>query len=232
MIGNYNSTRISAAAKHSLERLLAWKLDLSHVDPLSTLTWQSTGNPRFPRGAPVFLRAISAHRDTYFTDCPGNALYAELPQIAHDVARIGLPKLYAPAVKGKLGGDVTFSGRLSGAVPWTVTVTNSAGTQVAQGSGTGPSLSWTWNSAAAPPDRYTWTIAGPASLLGATGTIGDEGDGARVPQDDRGAGPDQPRRRSERRHGDDLVHADAGRHGDRDARGRDRRDDGDGRSSA
>ena len=41
-----------------------------------------------------------------------------------------------------------------------------------QGSGTGPSLSWTWSSAAAPPDRYTWTIAGPASLLGATGTIG------------------------------------------------------------
>ena len=172
VIGDYNSTRISAAARHSLERLLAWKLDLSHVDPLSTLTWQSTGNPRFPRGAPVFLRAISAHRDTYFTDCPGNALYAELPQIAHDVARIGLPKLYAPSVTGKLGGDVTFSGRLSGAVPWTVTVTNSAGTQVAQGTGTGPSLSWTWNSAAAPPDRYTWAIAGPASLLGATGTIG------------------------------------------------------------
>ena len=127
MIGNYNSTRISAAAKRSLERLLAWKLDLSHVDPLSTLTWQSTGNPRFPRGAPVFLRAISGHRDTYYTDCPGNALYAELPQIAHDVSRIGLPKLYAPEVTGKLGGDVTFSGRLSGAVPWTVTVTNSAG---------------------------------------------------------------------------------------------------------
>jgi hypothetical protein len=172
VIGDYNSTRISAAARRSLERLLAWKLDLSHVDPLSTLTWQSTGSPRFPRGTPVFLRAISGHRDTYFTDCPGNALYAELPGIAQDVSRIGLPKLYAPGVTGKLGGPMIFSGRLSGAVPWTVTVTDSAGVQVAQGSGTGPNLSWTWNSAAAPPDRYTWTMAGPASLLGSSGTLG------------------------------------------------------------
>jgi flagellar hook assembly protein FlgD len=121
---------------------------------------------------PVFLRAVSAHRETYFTDCPGNALYAELPGIAQDVSRIGLPKLYAPEVTGKLGGRVIFSGRLSGSVPWTVTVTSSAGAQVAQGSGTGPNLSWTWDSSSAPPDRYTWTIAGPASLLGASGTLG------------------------------------------------------------
>ena len=172
VLGDYNSTRISAAARRSLEQLLSWKLDLSHVDPLSTLSWQSTGNPRFPRGTPVFLRAISGHRDMYFTDCPGNALYAELPGIARDVSRIGLPKLYAPAATGKLGGPVVVSGRLSGAVPWTVTVKSSAGVQVAQGSGMGPNLAWTWNSAGAPPDRYTWTISGPASLLGASGTIG------------------------------------------------------------
>ena len=172
VIGDYGSTGISAAARTSLERLLAWKLDLAHVDPLSTLTWPSGGNPRFPAGVPVFLRAISGHRDTYFTECPGNALYAELPGIAHDVSRIGLPKLYEPEVAGKLGGEVTFTGRLSGAVPWTVTVTSSAGVQVAQGSGTGPGLSWTWDSSGAPPDRYTWEIAGPASLLGASGTIG------------------------------------------------------------
>ncbi|MGZ4390076.1 MAG: N-acetylmuramoyl-L-alanine amidase, partial [Gaiellaceae bacterium] len=172
VIGDYNSTQISAAARTSLEQLLAWKLDLAHVDPLSTLTWQSGGNPRFPAGVPVFLRAISGHRDTNFTDCPGNALYAELPRIARDVSRIGLPKLYAPEVAGKVGGPVTFSGRLSGAVPWMVTVTSSSGVRVAQGSGTGPSLSWTWDSSGAPPDRYTWTIAGPASLLGASGTLG------------------------------------------------------------
>src|SRR3989475_10170582 len=76
VLGSYGTTRISAAAKASLEQLLAWKLDLAHVDPLSTLTWKSSGNPRFPHGVPVFLRAISGHRDTGFTDCPGDALYA------------------------------------------------------------------------------------------------------------------------------------------------------------
>ena len=78
--------------------MLAWRLDLAHVDPLSTFQWLSGGNPRFPKGVPVFLRAISGHRDTGYTDCPGNALYAELPQIAKDVAALGGPKIYAPAV--------------------------------------------------------------------------------------------------------------------------------------
>ena len=86
VLGSYGTSKISAAAKASLEQVLAWKLDLAHVDPLSTLTWKSGGNPRFASGVPVFLRAISGHRDTGFTDCPGNALYAELPQIAKDVS--------------------------------------------------------------------------------------------------------------------------------------------------
>src|SRR5439155_6497709 len=110
---------------------------------------------------PVVLRAISAHRDTNFTDCPGNALYAELPQIARDVAGLGLPKLYAPAATGKLGGPVRFTARLSAALPWTVTVTSAAAAVVAQGSGTGTAVDWTWDATLAPPGKYTWTIAAP-----------------------------------------------------------------------
>src|SRR5439155_16912043 len=53
VLGSYGTTRISAAAKASVEQLLAWKLDLAHVDPLSTLTWKSSGNARFPHGVPV-----------------------------------------------------------------------------------------------------------------------------------------------------------------------------------
>src|SRR5207302_9882870 len=85
VLGSFGSSPISAAAKAALEQLLAWRLDLAHVDPLSTLTWLSGGNPRFPAGVPVLLRAVSGHRDTGYTDCPGNALYAQLPQIAKDV---------------------------------------------------------------------------------------------------------------------------------------------------
>src|SRR5205814_1672223 len=35
VIGDYRAAPISAAAKASLEQLLAWRLDVAHVDPLS-----------------------------------------------------------------------------------------------------------------------------------------------------------------------------------------------------
>ena len=171
VLGTYDSSPISLAAKHSLEQLLAWKLDLAHVDPLSTLTWTSDGNPRFPRGVPVFLRAISGHRDMTFTDCPGNALYGEIPRIAHDVAGLGLPKLYAPRVDGTIGREVHFSARLSTVLPWSVTIVSASGVQVAQGTGVGPALDWTWDAALASPGRYTWTMAAP-NVLSASGTVG------------------------------------------------------------
>ena len=47
------------------------------------------------------LRAISGHRDTGYTSCPGGALYARLPDIARAVAATGLPKLYAPHGAGR-----------------------------------------------------------------------------------------------------------------------------------
>jgi flagellar hook assembly protein FlgD len=171
VLGDYSGAPISAAAKSALEKLLAWRLDLVHIDPLSTLTWQSGGNPRFGAGVPVILRAISGHRDTNYTDCPGNALYAELPQIAKDVAALGAPKLYTPLANGKLGGPIRFSARLTSSLPWTVRVTDANGAVAAQGSGTGTVVDWTWDATAAPVQRYTWTIATPGALSG-TGTIG------------------------------------------------------------
>ncbi len=171
VLGDYGSTGISAAAKIALEKLLAWKLDLAHVDPLSTLNWLSGGNPRFPKGVPVVLRAISGHRDTGFTDCPGDALYSELPQIAKGVVALGGPKLYAPQALGKLGGPIRFSGRLSASLPWTVTVADANGVTAAQGTGTGAVVDWTWDTTFAPLQKYTWTIAAPGARS-ATGTIG------------------------------------------------------------
>ena len=171
VLGDYGSTPLSAAAKASLEQLLAWKLDVAHVDPLSTISWTSGGNPRFPSGVAAQLRAISGHRDTNFTDCPGNMLYAQLPAIARDVAALGGPKIYAPLAAGKLGGPVRFSARLSSGLPWTVTVTDGAGAVAAQGSGTGSVVDWTWDAASAAVQKYTWTIASPGARS-AVGTIG------------------------------------------------------------
>jgi hypothetical protein len=48
VLGSYDASPISAAAKSALEQLLAWRLDVAHVDPLSTLTWPSALPHRDP----------------------------------------------------------------------------------------------------------------------------------------------------------------------------------------
>ena len=58
--------------------------------PLSTLTFVSGGSERYRAGVPVFLRAVSGHRDTGLTTCPGDLLYAQLDAIAAKTQAIGL----------------------------------------------------------------------------------------------------------------------------------------------
>ena len=171
VLGTYGGATISAAARASLVKLLAWRLDVAHVDPLATLNWTSGGNPRFPRGVPVFLRSIVGHRDTGFTDCPGARLYAQLDSLARDVAATGLPKVYAPVVRGAIGAPVRFTARLSAAAAWTVTVTDATGKTVTTGTGTSQAVDWTWDATAAAPGGYAWTIAA-AGARPATGSLG------------------------------------------------------------
>jgi hypothetical protein len=171
MLGSYQGARPSAAAEASLAKLIAWRLDVAHVDPLSTFNWLSSGNPRFPSGVPVFLRAIVGHRDVGFTDCPGSAVYARFGPLVQSVARTGLPKLYAPRVSGRLGGKIRFAGRLSSALSWSVVVKDAAGRTVASGTGVGPTVAWTWDSASARTGVYSYAIEAPG-VLPARGLVG------------------------------------------------------------
>jgi hypothetical protein len=171
VLGTFGSSAPPAAAVSALTRLLAWRLDVAHVDPLSRVTWASLGNPRFPNGSPVALRAVSGHRDTYFTDCPGGALYARLPRLARSVFGTGLPKLFAPTLQGSVGGLVRFRARLTAPLPWTVTVRDRAGASVASGTGAGRLISWAWDSSSVARDRYSWTMEA-RGVRQARGTIG------------------------------------------------------------
>jgi hypothetical protein len=155
--------------QRALVSLIAWRLDVAHVDPLSTVEYRSGGNYKFSRGKLVRLRAISGHRDTGPTECPGAVAYALLPSIAAKVAATGLPKLYAPTVTGSPGGMLRFRATLSTSTPWTVTVADDTGTTVATGTGTGTAVDWTWRSKRAA--GYRWTIAAPGALS-ARGTLG------------------------------------------------------------
>ena len=171
VIGDYSSTSITPAARAALVSLLAWRLDLDHVDPSSSVVRVSAGNPRYPAGMAVTLRAISAHRDVYPTSCPGASLYGQLAAIRAAVAQTGLPKLYSPAVVGTLGGPIRFTARLSGQTSWAVTVRDQNKVVIASGAGIGASVDWTWDSTAAATGLYTWTIRAP-QMRSATGTIG------------------------------------------------------------
>jgi flagellar hook assembly protein FlgD len=158
LLGTYTSARASKAARAALVRVLAWRLDVAHVDPLSRLTWVSGGNPEYPAGTAVRLRAVSAHRDTGPTTCPGDRLYAQLPTLISAIAARGLPKLYDPEVRGELGGLVRVTRRLSAALSWTVTIRDEEGAAVASGAGTGKVVDWTWDASAIPFGRFTYTV--------------------------------------------------------------------------
>jgi len=172
MLGNYSSATVTPAARAALVSLLAWRLDLAHVDPASRVVRVSTGNPRYPPGTAVTLNAISGHRDTYPTSCPGTSLYAQLPAIRTAVVRTGLPKIYEPVASGSFGGTIRFTARLSSSAQWTVTVRDESGAVVASGAGTGTAVDWAWDSSSADPNQqYTWAIAAP-DARSATGTLG------------------------------------------------------------
>ncbi|MEN3310707.1 MAG: hypothetical protein V7645_36 [Actinomycetota bacterium] len=172
VLGTYGSSAPPAVARTALAKLLAWRLDVAHVDPKSNLTWVSGGNARFASGTPVFIRAVSGHRDTGFTTCPGAALYSQLDAIARQAESDGLPKLYAPSARGAVGGQVRFRARLSQLLPWTVTVADATGAVVASGTGTSQDVDWTWDAATAVPGSYSWTIGAGDDVLPASGTIG------------------------------------------------------------
>ena len=172
LLGTYGAAAPPPVARRAVANLLSWRLDVAHVDPLSSVLLTSGGNAKFSAGTPVTLRAVAGHRDTGFTTCPGAALYSQLRTLAQQAASSGLPKLYAPTVEGDIGGQVRFRGRLTQELPWTVTVTDSEGAAVASGAGTSRDVDWTWDSATAAKGLYSWTIAAGDTVRPATGTVG------------------------------------------------------------
>ena len=173
LLGNFTAAVPTKAQQDALVRLLAWRLDVAHIDPLSKVVVTSGGNAKFRAGKLVTLRAVSGHRDTGPSECPGSLAYALLPALTRRIAATGLPKLYAPTVAGSVGTPIRFQARLSSTLAWTVTVADATGKIVASGRGRGSVVDWTWQSAGA-RGSYTWTIAAPGIRV-ATGTIGKTG---------------------------------------------------------
>jgi hypothetical protein len=174
MLGTFTAARPPQPMVAAVTGLLAWKLDLTHVDPLGTTVLTSSGGSttRYRKGTRVRLRTISGHRDTSFTACPGDAAYGMLPGLRTAVARTGLPKIYggapsAGAVDPRAGSAVTVAPWFSQAVRWTAWAAGADGRVLRRWSGTGASARIVWNGrdaggGAAPAGRAVLTVTATA----------------------------------------------------------------------
>ena len=89
-IGTHQDVPASTAELNAYAALIRWKLPLEGAPTWGTVTLTSGGGSlnRYSAGTPVTLNRISGHRDGDSTDCPGNALYAQLPTLRQMVGDI------------------------------------------------------------------------------------------------------------------------------------------------
>ncbi|WP_306964476.1 N-acetylmuramoyl-L-alanine amidase [Streptomyces afghaniensis] len=82
VLGDYGKATANTAVRESVAKVAAWKLGLYGIDPTgTTVLTAGADNGKFKAGQKVTLHRISGHRDGYPTECPGQHLYDDLPEI-------------------------------------------------------------------------------------------------------------------------------------------------------
>ncbi|MDX3064843.1 N-acetylmuramoyl-L-alanine amidase [Streptomyces sp. ND04-05B] len=110
VIGMYTDSSAASAATTAVARVAAWKLGQYDGDPAGTTTLTAgadgvdfTGR-RFTAKQDYSFSRISGHRDGFNTQCPGGALYAQLPAIrghaAGPVAGLAITSVTGAALSG------------------------------------------------------------------------------------------------------------------------------------
>lgn len=99
VMGDFTHAEPSSAAVKALDDLLAWKLDVHHIDPHGETTEVAGGGSsnRHDRGDHVTFPTIIGHRTNNHTTCPGERLFGHVlgdDPAADRVEPIGLPKAY------------------------------------------------------------------------------------------------------------------------------------------
>jgi N-acetylmuramoyl-L-alanine amidase len=82
-IGTFSSVTQTPEAIDAIARLLGWKMTIHGVPCEGTVVLTSGGGStnRYSYGTQVTMQRIGGHRDGCKTDCPGTALYGQLPDI-------------------------------------------------------------------------------------------------------------------------------------------------------
>jgi len=180
LMGTFQSSDPPTAAMDSVSNLLAWKLDIHHVNPKGSLTVVSGGSNKYPPGRSVNIPTIVGHRDLQTTQCPGDRVMSRLGGLRNNAHDRGLPKIFNPSVSppdftpnGDGSGDsLRIRATTAGASNWRIRVRNSSGSQLRSWTGGGqPNIVWDGrNSAgqAAPHGYYAVEIEASQGSAGAT----------------------------------------------------------------
>jgi N-acetylmuramoyl-L-alanine amidase-like protein len=119
-LGTFTSVGQTPAALSAMAGLIRWKLPLHGASTAGTTTLTSAGggSNRYPAGRQVRVQRVAGHRDTNATACPGDALYAQLPELRRLVGSAG-PAGDGTVISARLskrsvryGGRVRIKGRL------------------------------------------------------------------------------------------------------------------------
>ncbi|MDN3296597.1 N-acetylmuramoyl-L-alanine amidase [Streptomyces ficellus] len=129
VLGTYTDIAPPEAALTSVARVAGWKLGQYGVSPTgtTTLTAGAGGTNYFgkswAKGAQLSFPTIHGHRDGYNTQCPGNAFYAQLPNLrkwaAGPVAGLTITSVSAPK------SGTTHYTKAALAVGWSATTPSS-----------------------------------------------------------------------------------------------------------
>jgi N-acetylmuramoyl-L-alanine amidase len=89
-IGTHSDVPATSAELDAFASLIRWKLPLQGAPTQGTVTLTSQGGGlnRYTAGTAVALDRISGHRDGDSTECPGDALYAQLPALRDLVGNV------------------------------------------------------------------------------------------------------------------------------------------------
>jgi hypothetical protein len=82
-IGTFSDVPQSDAALDAMARLIRWKLPLHGYPTNGSAVMESAGGGtnRYAPGTSVRVKRVLGHRDTNATECPGSALYDQLPDL-------------------------------------------------------------------------------------------------------------------------------------------------------